>query len=194
MGKNKHENLELWLCDGLIIIIIIIISNNNNNKSKSKGKNKNNNKSNHNRNNNKSKNNHNHNNNNNNTTTTTNNNNNSNNNNNTTNNHNPQPQPQPQHNPPKKRYQTTDSPTAPRPPGRWRCGRRPDGGAVAEYGGAGEESGGAVVHDARRPVFLVGWIFFQQNNDGVSEGTRRVDLFFCVLMVVKMFGLGVAMF
>ena len=27
-------------------------------------------------------------------------------------------------------------------------------------------------------MFLVGWIFFQQNNDGVSEGTRRGDLFF----------------
>ena len=32
-------------------------------------------------------------------------------------------------------------------------------------------------------MFLVGWIFFQQNNDGVSEGTKELgggDLFFCV--------------
>ena len=39
--------------------------------------------------------------------------------------------------------------------GRWRCGRRPNGGAVTEYGGAGEEGGGAVVHDARRRWFFV---------------------------------------
>ena len=80
---------------------------------------------------------------------------------------------------PPKKLPNNGLPNRPGRPGRWRCGRRPDGGAVAEHGGAGEESGGAVVHDARRPVFLVGWMFSNKTMMGLVKEPGGI-VFLCL--------------